>query len=120
MILIVEDDPHGRDTLRDALEDEGYSVIVARDGHAALQQLVVARPSLMILDLLMPGMGGNALYEELQRTPELARIPVVVTTSDPARAPRGVPTLAKPLELDRLLSLIALACGRGERPGNTR
>ena len=119
MILIVEDDLHGRETLRDALEDEGYAVIVARDGHAALQQLVVARPSLMILDLLMPGMNGNALYDELQRTPELARIPVVVTTSDPARAPRGVPTLVKPLALDRLLTLVALACGRGEPRGGS-
>jgi len=70
------------------------------------------RPSLLILDLLMPGMNGNALYDEMQKSPALKRIPVLVTTSDPTRAPRGVPTLAKPLRLDKLLSLVAFACGR--------
>ena len=112
MILIVEDEVHSRDTLRDVLEDEGYAVVVARDGTEALAQLKATRPSLMILDLRMPGISGNALYEEMQRSPQLAKVPVLVTTSDPGRAPRGVPTLAKPLEIDRLLSLVALACGR--------
>ena len=111
MILVVDDDADGREALRDVLEDAGYDVQTARDGHAALQQLLVARPALVILDLLMPGMSGNALYDELQRSPDLAKIPVLVATSDPSRAPRGVPTLGKPLQLDRLLPLVALACG---------
>ena len=112
MILIVDDEVNGRETLRDLLEDEGYEVMCAADGSEALRQLANAQPSLMILDLLMPGMSGNALYDEMQRSPRFARIPVVVTTSDPTRAPRGVPTLAKPLELDKLLLLVAFACGR--------
>jgi len=66
----------------------------------------------MILDLLMPGMNGNALYDEMQKSPSFAKIPVVVTTSDPTRAPIGVPTLGKPLRLDKVLSVVALACGR--------
>jgi two-component system, sensor histidine kinase and response regulator len=113
MIMIVDDDLHGRDTLRDALQDEGYSVVVARDGREAMERLAMQpAPALMILDLLMPGMHGNALYDEMQRSPALAKIPVLVTTSDPTRAPAGVPTLGKPLRLDKLLSLVALACGR--------
>lgn len=112
MILIVDDEILGGDTLREALEDEGYRVTIARNGVDAMQQLEVSPPSLMILDLLMPGMHGNALYDEMQKSPRLARIPVLVTTSDPTRAPRGVPTIGKPLRLDRLLSLVALACGR--------
>jgi CheY-like chemotaxis protein len=112
MILIVDDEILGRDTMRDALEDEGYRVVVAGNGCEAMRQLVAAPPSLMILDLLMPGMHGNALYEEMQRSPQLARIPVLVTTSDPTRAPAGVPTLAKPFQLDKLLSLVALSYGR--------
>jgi CheY-like chemotaxis protein len=110
--LIVDDEVCGRETLRDLLEDEGYQVICAGDGNEALHQLRTAQPSLMILDLLMPGMNGNALYDEMQRSPSLARIPVVVTTSDPTRAPLGVPTLGKPLRLDKVLSVVALACGR--------
>ena len=112
MILIVEDELEGRETLRDVLEDEGYKVAVARNGIEALGQLRSSRPQLMILDLLMPGMSGNALYDEMQRSPELAKIPVLVTTSDPSRAPNGVPTLVKPLKLDKLLSLVAFAVGR--------
>ncbi|TMQ18513.1 MAG: response regulator [Deltaproteobacteria bacterium] len=112
VILIVEDEVHCRDTLCDALVDEGYSVDVARDGHEAMDKLATARPALLILDLRMPGMSGNTLYDEMQKSPELAGIPVLVTTADPARAPRGVPILAKPLRLDKLLSLVAFACGR--------
>jgi CheY-like chemotaxis protein len=112
VILIVDDEVHSRETLRDVLEDEGYTVTVARNGVEALAKAMLERPSLMILDLLMPGMGGNALYEEMQKSPELAKIPVLVTTSDPSRAPRGLPTLAKPLTLDKVLSLVALSYGR--------
>lgn len=112
MILIVDDEIHSRETLRDVLEDEGYQVAVARNGREALAHLANERPQLVILDLLMPGMNGNALYDEMQRTPSLAKVPVLVTTSDPSRAPRGVPTLGKPLVLDKVLSLVALASGR--------
>lgn len=111
MIMIIDDEIHGRETLRDALQDEGYAVVIAADGVEALHQLATVRPSLMILDLIMPGMNGNALYDELQKSPQLARIPVLVMTADPARAPNGVPTLAKPIRLDKLLSLVALAHG---------
>ena len=111
-ILIVEDEVHGRETLRDLLEDEGYRVMLARDGHEAMAQLTTVSASLVILDLLLPGMSGTMLYDEMQRSPQLAKIPVLVTTSDPTRAPAGVPTLEKPLRLDKLLALVALSCGR--------
>ncbi len=112
MILIVEDEAHGRETLREVLQDEGYEVETARNGLEAMHHLQRIRPQLMILDLLMPGMSGTALYDEMQKSPALAKIPVLVTTSDPSRAPRGVPTLVKPLKLERLLSLVAFAVGR--------
>ena len=111
-ILIVEDEVLGRETLRDLLEDEGYAVTVACDGQEAMAQLAARPASLVILDMIMPGMNGALLYDELQRSPQLAKIPVLVTTADPTRAPVGVPTLEKPLRVDKLLSLVALACGR--------
>jgi DNA-binding response OmpR family regulator len=109
VILIVDDEVHCRDTLRDVLVDEGYRVAIARDGRDAMHKIATERPSLMILDLLTPGLNGNTLYDEVQKSPELARIPLLVTTSDPTRVPRGVPTLPKPLQLDKLLSLVAFA-----------
>jgi CheY-like chemotaxis protein len=109
MILVVDDEVYGRETLRDALEDEGYRVVVARDGETALRELERDQPKLLILDLVMPGMSGNTLYDEMQRAPSLAKIPVLVTTADPTRAPLGVPTIAKPIQIDRLLALVKLA-----------
>ena len=111
-VLVVEDEPHGRETLRDVLEDEGYRVRTASDGGEAMVALAAEDAAVVILDLLMPGMNGVAFYDEMQRSPRLAKIPVLVTTCDPTRAPLGVPTIEKPLELDKLLSLVALACGR--------
>jgi DNA-binding response OmpR family regulator len=113
VILIVEDEIACGDTLRDALEDDGYDVAIARSGERALELLATMQPSLMILDLILPDMSGNALYDEIQRSPELAAVPVLITTSDPTRAPRGVPTVQKPLHLAEVLRLVALACGRG-------
>jgi CheY-like chemotaxis protein len=111
-VLVVEDEDQGRETLRDLLQDEGYRVVTARDGREAMERLTTPSPSLVILDLRMPGMNGTMLYHEMQRTPQLAKIPVLVTTAVPELAPPGVPTLEKPLKVDRLLELVALACGR--------
>ena len=111
-VLVVEDEAETAEALRDLLEDEGYPVIVARGGAEAIAHLSEAHPQLVILDLLMPEVSGNRVYEEIQRTPALASIPVLVTTAEPSRAPQGVPTLAKPFRVAQLLSLVALACGR--------
>jgi two-component system, sensor histidine kinase and response regulator len=51
-------------------------------------------------------MSGVELYAALQADPQLATIPVVVSTSDPSRAPAGVLLMRKPIDLDRLLSVI--------------
>ena len=60
----------------------------------------------MILDLAMPVMDGNAVYEAMQLDRRLAAVPVVISTSDPSRAPLGVQTLKKPVNLDVLLSAV--------------
>lgn len=111
-VLVVEDEAETAEALRELLEDEGYPVIVARGGAEAIAHLSEEHPRLVILDLLMPEVSGNRVYEEIQRTPALASIPVLVTTAEPSRAPQGVPTLAKPFRVAQLLSLVALACGR--------
>jgi CheY-like chemotaxis protein len=111
-VLIVEDEEHGRETLRDLLEDEGYHVMTARDGSEAMERLAVPGPSLVILDLRMPGLNGVGVYDAMQRSPQLAKIPVLVTTAVPELAPPGVPTLEKPIKVDKLLQLVALACGQ--------
>ena len=107
-VLVVDDEPDMRESLRDALGDEGYSVFVASNGLEALRILpVLKRPCVVILDIIMPIMSGTELYSVLSTTPELADIPVLISTSDPSRAPGQVPVMRKPVDLDRLLLVLA-------------
>ena len=118
-VLIVEDEEGIRENLRDLLEDAGYRVAVAADGAAALRELQAHRPMLVILDLLLPLVSGNELYSVMQKTPGLQSIPVLVTTSDPTASPPGVPILAKPIDIEALLRMVAL-CTHGPDPAYAR
>jgi signal transduction histidine kinase/DNA-binding response OmpR family regulator len=79
-ILVVEDDAPTREMLQRMLEREGFSVAEAADGRAGLERLAEQRPSLILLDLLMPTMNGFEFLGELQTRPEWRSIPVVVVT----------------------------------------
>jgi two-component system, sensor histidine kinase and response regulator len=111
-ILIVDDEVDIRDSLREFFEDEGYTVATAANGAEALEQLVTGElPSVIILDLLMPVLDGNEMYERMQAEPRLARLPVIISTSDPRRAPSGVLTMKKPVSLLRLAGAVRQLCG---------
>lgn len=110
-ILIVEDEDDIRESLRDAFEDEGYHVRCARNGLEGLEALRQSeRPCAVVLDLMMPIMTGNELYDVMQADPSLADIPVIITTSDPARAPSGVLLQKKPINLQLMLTTIEKLC----------
>jgi two-component system, sensor histidine kinase and response regulator len=108
-VLVVEDDESIRDSLREAFGDAGYEIETACNGQEALDLLTDGspRPDVAILDLVMPVLDGNRLYQAMQADPGLARIPVIVSTSSPSRAPKGVRIVAKPVNLDRLLEAVA-------------
>lgn len=111
MILIVDDEADIRDSLAEFFEDEGFSVRTAADGAAGLAALDTGElPCVVILDLLMPVIDGNQMYETMQANPRLSRIPVIISTSDPRRAPTGVPTMKKPVDLVRLLAAVEKLC----------
>jgi CheY-like chemotaxis protein len=80
-ILMVDDDDVGRRQMRAALEQQGWSVIEAGDGRAALTRLSEAQPAVIILDLMMPQMDGFEFLEEKRRKAEWRDIPVVVVTA---------------------------------------
>jgi two-component system response regulator MprA len=110
-IVVVDDEEAICETLKDVLEEEGYAVEVAGDGVEALEILRalcsrMSPPRMVILDLLMPRMDGNAVLTTLKADPALADIPVVVSTSDPSRAPSGVLIMRKPVDLDMLLDTV--------------
>jgi CheY-like chemotaxis protein len=106
-VLVVDDEADIRESLAEALQDEGYDVVAAANGQEALHVLLrLARPCAVILDIVMPVMSGTEVYEAMQADPQLAEIPVVVSTSDPSRAPSGVVLMKKPIHLDRLLRAV--------------
>ena len=107
-VLVVEDEEDLREMMRDALELSGYAVVTAQDGQQALALLTGAdNLCLVLIDLLMPGMNGWDLFDELRRRPELDAVPIVVHSSVSGRAPRGATrVLQKPLTFGELLSTV--------------
>jgi CheY-like chemotaxis protein len=125
--LVVDDDRDLRDTLRDVLEEVGYSVASAEDGLDALAQLLGSsrRPDLILLDLQMPNMDGIEFRDEQLKLAEIASIPVAVLTADKdgktkAAALNTAACLSKPLKLLQLLTLIPKVISRPAASGDTR
>src|SRR5919199_5374278 len=80
-VLVVDDDPAIRDVLSDVLTMEGYTVATAENGQAGLEQLQRARPDLILLDLLMPGMDGWTFARQCRADPAGRDIPIVVLSA---------------------------------------
>ncbi len=80
-ILLVEDDPEARELVRRTLERHGYQVFEATDGRNAIERVMDANPSLIILDLLMPRMDGFAFLEFLRASLEFSAVPVIIVSA---------------------------------------
>ena len=80
-VLVVDDDEGTRDRLRTMLTRAGWVATEAADGRTALQHVAAARPAVILLDLMMPGMDGFAVLKELRNNPDWASIPVIVVTA---------------------------------------
>ena len=109
-ILIIEDDEAILSTLELALGDEGYEVLTAMDGAAALEVIERQAPALILLDMKMPVMDGWTFAHAYRRQPE-PWAPVLVVTAARDAAQRAAEVgadgyLAKPFELDDLLDLV--------------
>ncbi len=120
-ILVVEDDWDIRSVLCSVLSEEGYDVASASDGREAISALRSGeRPSIILLDLMMPVMSGVDFRAAQLGDPELADIPVVVLTADGrllevAKALGAAAAFSKPFELDALLDVIARVVDGGGR-----
>ncbi|HWZ92297.1 MAG TPA: response regulator [Polyangiaceae bacterium] len=109
-VLVVDDEADTRDTLRELIEMAGCSALMAANGVEALALLDAHHPCMIILDLMMPVMGGKEMLDALQARPNLAALPVLISTSSPERAPPGLPVLAKPIDIDALWDWMRRAC----------
>jgi DNA-binding response OmpR family regulator/DNA-binding CsgD family transcriptional regulator len=80
VVLIVDDVPDNLSLLHDALDEAGYTVLVATHGEAALQRALQAVPDIVLLDAIMPGMDGFEVARRLKANSETSHIPIVFMT----------------------------------------
>ena len=80
VVLIVDDVPDNISVLHDALDESGYTVLVATSGEAALQRATQAVPDIVLLDAMMPGMDGFEVAKRLKASPATAHIPIIFMT----------------------------------------
>ena len=80
LVLIVDDVPDNLAVLHDALDESGYTVLVATSGEAALARAAQARPDIVLLDAMMPGMDGFEVARRLKADAATAHIPIVFMT----------------------------------------
>jgi CheY-like chemotaxis protein len=108
-LLLVEDDDDIRQELRELLEEEGFFVVEAHNGQEALDALERGlRPTLVVLDMMMPVMDGWEFLERIRSDAWSADLPVLLATAvyDKGSLPRGVSVLQKPYNIDTLMNLV--------------
>ena len=79
-IMIVDDEPHMVELEKAILEAEGFKVISAFSGQEALKILEVKKPDLVILDMMMPGMSGREVCENIRKNPKIKNLKVIFVT----------------------------------------
>jgi CheY-like chemotaxis protein len=125
-VLLVEDDADTREVVSLLLEEEGYSVVCARDGQEAVAYLASCQefPCLVLLDLQMPRVGGVAVLRWMSGHPKTAGVPVAVISARPETKGKEiankfrdhvVSVLQKPFDIDRVLKLLEDHC-EAEQP----
>ena len=80
LVLIVDDVPDNLAVLHDALDESGYTVLIATNGEQALQRVAQARPDIVLLDAMMPGIDGFEVARRLKADAATAHIPIVFMT----------------------------------------
>jgi len=93
-ILLIEDEDVIIDLLQRKLEKEGYEIEVAHDGQEGLDKMKKIKPDLVLLDIIMPKLGGLEVMEKKKKDPELRNIPVIIISNS-----------GQPVELERAKKL---------------
>jgi len=80
-VLIVDDEPMARTLLRLMLVRAGFNVSEAEDGFDALEKVQANQPDIILLDVMMPGMDGFTVCEELRQRKETSDLPIVMLSA---------------------------------------
>lgn len=116
-VLLVEDDDSVRQLVKITLEMNDYEVVEAKDGLEGLLLLDMHHPDAVVLDLMMPDVGGERMLAQLRATPETKRTPVVIITGKPEVAPEVVGLVGrenffpKPFDPDAVIARIKAMVG---------
>ena len=109
-VLVVDDIPANRNLLRETLEPEGYEVLLAPDGEAALKVAQRARPDVILLDVMMPKLDGFETCRRLKQNEVTREIPVIFITAQEETQSMiegfragGVDYLTKPFKAEEVL-----------------
>lgn len=112
-ILIVDDNPTNLGVIADYLENYGFRILVARDGENALERAQFARPDLILLDVMMPGIDGFETCRRLKANEQTCDLPVIFMTalSNPEEKVKGlsagaVDYVTKPLYQEEVLARV--------------
>src|SRR6185503_19548604 len=81
LVLIVDDEYIGRETLQSVLEGEGYELEMAENGFQAIEKAKQLLPDVILLDLMMPGMTGLEVCKRIRSDPQTAEIPIIIITA---------------------------------------
>jgi CheY-like chemotaxis protein/signal transduction histidine kinase/CHASE3 domain sensor protein len=125
-ILIVDDDIRNVFALTAALEQRGAKVAIARDGRESLKKLdEVSGIDLVLMDIMMPVMNGYEAMAEIRKQPRYAKLPIIALTAKAMKDDRDLcikaganDYLSKPVDVDKLISLIRIWMSRGEGKRN--
>jgi len=123
VILVVDDDRELVDGLRAVLERQGYKVIQAHDGHQGKQAIYNQQPDLVILDMMMPRMGGYPVLEHFRGKTDAPPI-IMITANEGSRHKAYAEYLGvidyirKPFAMERLLETVNRALKAAEKPAD--
>ncbi|MEN6457633.1 MAG: response regulator [Thermoguttaceae bacterium] len=116
-ILLVDDDREIIESMRIALESQGYTVLIARDGNQGLALAEREDPDLLILDMMMPKRSGFLVLEKIRRTRAVPMRIIMCTANEGNRHKAYAETLGvddyirKPFAMDRLLDSVTRLLG---------
>src|SRR5215204_1957264 len=119
LILVVDDDRELVDAVRAVLERQGYKVIQAHDGHQGKQAIYNHKPDLVILDMMMPRMGGYPVLEHFKDKEDVPPI-IMITANEGSRhkayaeALGVVEYIRKPFAMERLLEAVQRGLTEGK------
>lgn len=123
LILLVEDEPSLAETIQYNLEREGFQVAAARDGHEGLAEFRREEPSMILLDLMLPGMSGLDLCKAIRKE---SNVPIIMLTAKDSESDKVVGLeigaddyVTKPFSMRELISRVRANLRRAEMADTT-